>query len=280
MLAADVDPATEMILRHGWGVRREWLRFATRDDRCHPLVAVADGEIVATGVGTANGAVGWLGSVFVAPARRGQGLGRAITQAVLGWLESAGCGTVVLVATTEGRRLYERMGFEVQAMYRILEAPGLPEADVSGDAGTAAGTGLAVRAFRPIDVDAMAGMDAAATGEDRRHAIERLAAPDTARVVTDAGARLRGFMVRPPWGGGATIAETPDDALAMITARRRTAGPEGKVRVGVLDANGEGLARLAAEGFTDAWSAPRMTRGAPIDWRPERIWGQFNLALG
>jgi hypothetical protein len=52
------------------------------------------------------------------------------------------------------------------------------------------------------------------------------------------------------------------------------------VGVGVLDENEAGIARLLAEGFREAWSAPRMARGAPIDWRPELIWGQFNHAVG
>jgi hypothetical protein len=52
------------------------------------------------------------------------------------------------------------------------------------------------------------------------------------------------------------------------------------VRVGVLDENVDGIARLVAEGFRHAWAAPRMARGAAIDWRPELIWGQFNHAVG
>lgn len=286
MVAADVDAATEMVLGHGWGVRRGWLAFATANDRCHPVVAVVEGEIVATGVGTASGPVGWLGSVFVAPGQRRHGLGRAVTQAVLDQLAAAGCSTIVLVATSEGRRLYEPMGFEVQTRYRILEAPGLADlatADEAGVEGSRAGRagGLpVVRAFEPVDIEAIAALDRRATGEDRRHALERLAAPDTSRVSVAARDRLSGFLVRPPWGGGATVAPSPDDALAIITARRRAAGPAGRVRVGVLDENREGIARLVAEGFAESWSAPRMARGAPIDWRPEHIWGQFNHAMG
>lgn len=274
MLPADVDAATEMVLGHGWGVRRAWLAFAASSEHCFPVVATAEGEIVATGVGTANGAVGWVGSVFVAPEQRRSGLGRAVTQAVLDHLESAGCATIVLVATSEGRRLYERMGFDVQGRYRILEAPGLP-ADGPGE------SARIVRPFEAGDLASMADLDREATGEDRRHAIERLAAPDTARIVT-AGRRgaVTGFLVRPPWGGGATIALSAEDALALITARRRAAGPEGKVRVGVLEQNADGLARLGEAGFAHSWSAPRMARGAPLAWRPERIWGQFNHAMG
>jgi hypothetical protein len=262
-----------MVLRHGWGVRRDWLAFAATSDRCRAVVAEAGGEVVATGVGTANGPVGWLGSVFVAPDRRGHGLGRAVTQAVLDWLEAAGCSTVVLVATDDGRRLYERMGFDVQTSYRILEAPGLDDADAPGSRHPL------VRPFTSGDLDAMATLDRIATGEDRRHLLERFAGPETARIAASGG-QVAGFLVRPPWGGGATVASTPDDAVAMITARRRTAGPAGRVRVGVLDENEAGIARLLAEGFREAWSAPRMVRGAPIEWRPELIWGQFNHAVG
>ena len=126
MLPEDVDAATELILGNDWGVRREWLQFATNQPACVPLVAEADGEIVGTGVGTANGSVGWIGSIFIAPDRRRQGLGLALTQSIIDRLESAGCRTLVLVATREGRLLYERMGFEVQTRYRILQAVGLP----------------------------------------------------------------------------------------------------------------------------------------------------------
>ncbi len=87
-------------------------------------------------------------------------------------------------------------------------------------------------------------------------------------------------MIRAPWGGGATVARSPDAALRIVTARRRAAGPDGRVRVGLLDENDDGLARLSEVGFRLMWSAPRMIRGEPLPWRPETIWGQFNHAMG
>jgi GNAT superfamily N-acetyltransferase len=272
MRPADVDAATEMILSHDWGVRRDWLQLATTLSGGVPVVAVADDEIVGTGVGTANGPVGWLGTIFLAPAWRRQGLGRAITQAIIDQLESAGCRTLVLVATTEGRRLDETMGFEVQTRYRILEAPGLPGAD---DAATPR-----VRAFRPEDLEAMLALDRAGTGEDRRALVRRLATADTARVAMDAQGRVAGFVIRAPWGGGATIARSIDTALDIVAARRMTAGPGGRVRVGLLQENAEGFERLDALGFTPQWAAPRMVRGESLAWHPEWIWGQFNHAVG
>lgn len=273
MLPADVDAATELILSNNWGVRREWLRFAAGQSGCVPLVADADGAIVGTGVGTGNGRVGWIGTIFVAPERRGQGLGRALTQAIIDQLESRGCTTLVLVATTEGRRLYERMGFEVQTRYRILEAEGLAGAALGGSPST-------VRPFQPEDLDALIALDREATGEDRGHAITSLAAEETARVLAGPDGSLDGFVIRAPWGGGATVARSTDAALELVAARRVTAGTAGRVRVGLLQDNRLGLKRLREAGFRAQWSVPRMIRGAPLTWRPDWIWGQFNHAMG
>jgi GNAT superfamily N-acetyltransferase len=270
MTRADVDAATELILGNDWGVRREWLEFATSQPACIPIVAEADGEIVGTGVGTANGPVGWVGTIFIAPDRRGHGLGREITQAIINRLESAGCRSLVLVATREGRQLYERMGFDVQTQYRILQAIGLPPADQADD----------VRAFEAADLLALERLDREGTGEDRAHAIRRLADGETAKVVAGAEGDIDGFVIRAPWGGGATIARSAEAALRIVTARRRAAGPEGRVRVGLLDENVEGLARLTEVGFRLTWSAPRMVRGEALTWHPDWIWGQFNHAMG
>ena len=125
----------------------------------------------------------------------------------------------------------------------------------------------------------MIALDREGTGEDRSHAITRFAAAETTRVLSN-GDGLDAFVIRAPWGGGATVARTPDAALRIITARRRAAGPEGRVRVGLLDENAAGMARLTEVGFRLTWSAPRMVRGEPREWHPEWIYGQFNHAMG
>jgi hypothetical protein len=236
------------------------------------MVAEVDGVIVGTGVGTGNGAVGWIGTIFLAPDWRGRGLGRAITQAIIDRLESAGARTLVLVATADGRRLYERMGFEVQTRYRILAAPGI--------ASPRGGPTGRVRPVQPFDLAAIVALDREGTGEDRAHVIERFATPETALVLPLPDGGIDAFVIRAPWGGGATIARSFEAAIAIIAERRRKAGREGRVNVGLLQDNEDGLVRLADAGFSPRWAAPRMIRGAPMTWHPEWIWGQFNHALG
>ena len=126
----------------------------------------------------------------------------------------------------------------------------------------------------------MAALDAAATGEDRAHLLRAFAAPDTTRVLDRADGSLGGFVVRAPWGGGATIAPRIEDAEAILHARRVASGSAGRVRAGLLAENEAGLERLAALGWTESWRAPRLVRGEPLAWDPSAIWGQFNHALG
>jgi GNAT superfamily N-acetyltransferase len=273
MAPADLETVVAAIIADEWGDRRAWFSFAIETPTSHPIVAEGeDGEIVGTGVATVNGAVGWIGTIWVAPAHRRRGLGRALTKATIDHAEAAGCRTLVLVATNHGRPLYERLGFEVQTWYRTMEATGL------GGAGPQPST--PIRAFRTGDLGAMAEIDRAATGEDRSSVLRALASPDGTRILASPGDAPVGFVVRAPWGGGATIAADPEHALTLVRARRNDYPADRRVRCGILVENEAGAAALEADGWTEAWRAPRLIRGALLEWHPERIWGQFNHALG
>jgi predicted N-acetyltransferase YhbS len=270
MTPADVERAAESIARGDWGDRRVNLAFVTSHPATRPFVADADGEIVGTGVAMLNGSVGWIGTIWVDRAWRRRGIGLELTRATVDAAESAGCRTLVLVATEAGQPMYERLGFEVQTWYRIVEAPGLEPIDPDPR----------IRPYRPGDMAAMSALDSAATGEDRAHLLEAFAAPETARCLEREDGTLGAFVVRAPWGGGATIAPDVDDAAAILRARRLAAGPDGRVRAGILVENDAGLEHLARAGWAEVWRAPRLVRGDPLRWRPEAIWGQFNHAMG
>jgi GNAT superfamily N-acetyltransferase len=273
MEPTDLDPVVDAIRADDWGDRRSWFAFALATPTCHPIVAMeGDGAIVGTGVATVNGPVAWIGTIWVAPDHRGRGLGRTLTEATIDIADGAGCRTLVLVATNRGRPLYERLGFEVQTWYRTMEAPGLGGDGAPADA--------AIRPFRPGDVHAMVALDRAATGEDRSAVLAALATPDGTRVLASPADEPVGFVVRAPWGGGATIADDREHALTLVRARRREYPADRRVRCGILLENEAGAAKLEADGWTEAWRAPRLIRGARLDWHPERIWGQFNHALG
>ncbi len=278
MTAADVAPASAAMLASNWGDRRLWFDFVVGSPLCRPVVAEVDGEIVGTGVTSIHGTVGWIGTIWVAPTWRRMGIGTVLTEATIDSGLQAGCRTLVLVATEAGRPLYERLGFEVETWYVTVEADGVPTAPEMDE--RAVSVPMSSRPFRSSDLAAMAALDRTATGEDRTHLLAGFAAQASAMVLDAPDGGLAGFVVRAPWGGGATIAPKPADAMTILDARRRAAGPGKRVRAGVLLENAEGATLLEANGWTEAWRAPRLVRGAALDWQPDHIWGQFSHALG
>jgi ribosomal protein S18 acetylase RimI-like enzyme len=270
MRAADVAPAAELMRRGDWGDRTTFLAWAVGHPSCHPLVAEVGGEVLGTGIATAYGGVGWVGTIFVDQESRGQGLGRSLTQAVVEDLEASGCRTLLLIATEHGRPLYEHEGFTVLTEQRRFAAAGTAEA----------GPDERVRPFSAQMLPAISALDREANGEDRALVLRALATPETLRVALGADGSIRGFLLRGPWGGAALVAPDPDDAVHLLDWRRQRAGPDGRVATGLPGLNAAGRDRLIAEGWVEERGGTRMIRGAPLEWQPESVWGQLNGALG
>ena len=82
------------------------------------------------------------------------------------------------------------------------------------------------------------------------------------------------------WGGGATIATSPDAAVRLLEARRRRSGAGATLRIGVPIENEAGREQLERLGWRPVWQARRMEREPRLDWRPDWLWGQFSMAIG
>jgi GNAT superfamily N-acetyltransferase len=271
MTASDAAPAADVVLRGGWGDRRRFFEFAVTHEVCRPFVAADGSEIVGTGVGTVNGHAGWIGTIFVAPDRRARGLGRALTLAVIDAIEGAGCRTLVLVATDLGRPVYEKLGFEVQTEYHVFEHE-RRRGRAPADGG--------VHAFTAADLDDAVALDRLATGEDRAALLAAVIGVPGGLALRDGEGRLVGFVLRAAWGGGATIAPDPSDALRLLDRRRDRDGTSDRVRAGVMTENVEGRRLLETAGWRPTHVATRMIRGAALPWQPTAIWGQFGFATG
>ena len=275
MRPADVDEAAELLHRHEFGDRRDFLRWAVHRPTIAPFVAVAAGRgIVATGVAGAHATTGWVGVIFVAPEARRSGLGSRITRTVLDELETRGARSQLLIASPLGQPMYERLGFRVLDRQVRFAIDGLPPDDRPLDP--------RIRPYRPADAASIAALDRAATGEDRRAMLEDLVKPETTLVAVspDDPDEVRGFLARTPWRGGGLIAPDPADALRLLDRRRRSTGISGRAGAGVLASNTAGRACLREAGWHEELGNVRMIRGEPLDWQPNAIFGQFNGALG
>jgi GNAT superfamily N-acetyltransferase len=87
------------------------------DDRMTPLLGRVDGEPVASGLLVQSGDVAGVYNICVTEAFRRQGIGEAMSWAVLRAGRDTGAEVGVLQSTALGYPLYERMGFETVVEY-------------------------------------------------------------------------------------------------------------------------------------------------------------------
>jgi ribosomal protein S18 acetylase RimI-like enzyme len=274
--AADVDAAVALGLAQGWRDRRRFYEFVLRTSTCQPLTGVVDGRLVATGLATVNGPVGWLGAIVVDPEYRRRGFGRAMTEELCRRLRAAGCVTLSLESTDAGRPMYEGMGFRLMTHYHQLQADHLAERPVEP-------SGTRARRLESADLPAVLELDRLATAEDRSVPL-RVLAEGEGWVLEDApggrGAPLRGFLLPAERAYGAIVAPRFEDGLYLLDLHRHVVPAEAHVRAGIPDEHGAAWRELQARGWQETWQAPRMLRGPEVAWRAEWIWGQINSAMG
>jgi ribosomal protein S18 acetylase RimI-like enzyme len=220
-----------------------------------------------TGGSGGPGGTGWVGGVAVVPAHRRAGLGGALTEAIVEFLEGRGVATVLLHATALGRPVYERLGFVPETAYVTLSGPTLARAS----------TGAMVRAGRAADLAAVVALDRAATGEDRRRLLTALW--PTGGLVAAVDGRALGYHLASPWRpGGATIAADAGTGLALLDAVRVAPGDE--VAISVPAANAAAVGWLEAAGFQERYRTIRMHRGPRVAWDPAALFAAHNLFWG
>lgn len=105
----------------------DWERFlALSPDGC--FAAECDGRVVGTSTAIVyEGRFGWIGMVMVDPGYRGQGIGRALLERAIQYVESQRIPVAKLDATPQGRPLYQTLGFvDEYAIERwVLHRPSL-----------------------------------------------------------------------------------------------------------------------------------------------------------
>jgi len=276
MTGADVEAASALARAEGWRDRTHFFEFVLRVPTAQPLVGTLDGRVIATGLATASGPVGWMGALIVAAECRGRGYGLAMTRELMRRLRDAGSETLSLEATDAGRPIYERMGFRIETHYHQLQADRLDELPEPP-------AGVRARRLTPADLAAVCELDRQATAEDRSAALAVLAELDGWALEDEDAANataLRGFLLPAERAYGAVVAPRFEDGLYLLDLHRSIVPAGAHVRAGIPHEHEAAWQELLARGWQETWRAPRMLLGPPIPWRPEWIWGQINSAMG
>jgi len=221
----------------------------------HPIVAELNGEIAGCANGLLNQKTGWLGNIIVLPDYRRQGIGSALTAYLVEFFHKLGCTSQVLVATVLGEPVYTKLGFTVRSTYTFLRSANAIPARPTPH----------VRKVEPGDFETIRELDCEITGEKRAAFLERFLAGGW---VYQAGVRekLSGFFL-PDLASGPVIARDVEAGLELLQFKLG----RGCISVVLPSSNKTALDFLIGSGFQVENTAPRMTLGPELTWRPEGV---------
>ena len=261
LAAADVEAGLALSDAAGWNqTGDDWALFIEKGH----AIGYRDGanRLVATAAALPYGdRAGWISMVLVAEAWRHRGLARALLDACVEHLRSANI-VPLLDATPAGAEVYRRhgfvAGFEIDRWQWQASLQAAPEPQASATASP--------RPASIADLDAIAALDRAATGLDRRFLLASfLSRPQTKGWCSADG---RGFVIARA-GHRATqigplIASRPHQALALLATAFASARltPGRSVFLDLPRCRVETAAWLAAQGFARQRPFVRMALGA------------------
>jgi GNAT superfamily N-acetyltransferase len=260
----------------GWDVTGWALRavIGQPDARC-VVAEAADGTLAGVGSGIVYGPMGFIGNMVVAEAHRRRGVGSAILEAVSTYLTDAGCVRLELNATSDGRPLYERHGFESVGTSRVARVPR------STTLGSAAET--TIRTATAADLDALAVYDGPRFGGDRRRVLGIVVAGgEHTCLVAEHDGRIVGYGGLGAATGriGPFLAEEPPIAGAILADAFARSPDLHELRLNLPPNNRGGEAWLRSLGIAvETWDG-RMARGRDLPKRDETIYGMAVGALG
>ena len=106
----DLGFALSIINDEGWGYTREELERMLRLDPSGSFLYEAEAPL-GVAMAVTYGSTGVIGHLVVSKKGRGRKIGQSLLEHVLDYFEGAGTDSVLLYATDDGKRLYERYGF-------------------------------------------------------------------------------------------------------------------------------------------------------------------------
>lgn len=273
MTPADIPTGMRLKEEAGWNqTDADWQRFlALEPTGC--FIAEDGGEGVGTVTAFVLGSVAWIAMVLVDARRRGQGIGTALMEHALAYLDGRGVPTVRLDATPLGSPVYEKLGFTAE--YELSRYTGIP----------AAGTpDVHVRPYAPADLEDVLWLDRRVAGTDRCAWLTRLLneRPQAARVAARDDLLLGCATLRPGTRAthiGPCLALTRAAGRALLAdALARCAGTP--VILDIPTGNTEAAALVTEAGLAVERSFLRMYRGVPPVDEVEHLWASTGPEKG
>lgn len=279
MTLADLPFCLRLSSVAGWNqTAHDWRRALALEPH-GAWIAALDERDVGTVTTCRFQTVGWIALLLVAPAARRRGVGRALFERAVEYLEECGATSQRLDATPLGQPLYEE--FHFSADFTVARFAGSPRATLPE-----AAESPSLEPVKPADLPDILELDARITQTRRTRLLERLyaQAPDSARLVRGRDAQtLDAFGFARPGRMAAQIgpclAASPTSGERLLRdALRRFVGQFVYVDIPVDHHAACEIARRA--GLEVQRTLVRMSRGLRIHESRGQLWSSSGPEKG
>lgn len=220
------------------------------------------GEALVSGLvlGIAHNGSGWIGDRLMVPRFRGDELETGLVRAACEALEAQGCTSISVLVEESKQALYAGLGFVEQGAY-VNYADGQCEVPTLDE----------VELCEPHHSLGILRLDKLASGEDRRVLIsEHFYA---SRIFVNKGRVQGNYMVL--LGESLIVAENTFAGFELL----RWHLPH-VTHIWLPEANTAAVEFLQDRKYVERGRVLRMTKGEPLPWRPEMIYGRIGNNLG
>jgi ribosomal protein S18 acetylase RimI-like enzyme len=234
--------------------------------------AYQEGMLVGMVGSTVYSTFAYIGMMGVHQQFQRCGVGLALMQHLLKWLDGKYISQVQLDASEVGQPMYEKLGFVAQERVFVLQRQaGLPTPELP----------RRVQLIQRSDLAALAKMDTKFFGADRSRVFSALlqAYPNRAFLSRDARGRMTGYMFVQETRVGPWVMPESGDEEALLQAAL-SLDFDGTISAVVPETNQRALDLLLGHGFEISRTNRHMVRGSATTGQRDKVYAQTSLSLG
>lgn len=218
-------------------------------------------------------AFAYVGFMAVHENNQHQGLGLALMESLLAWLEKKKVPAVRLDASPAGQHLYEQLGFLPKQRVNVFQPEKFSPVDlILSD----------IRIILTPDLECISVLDAQAFGTNRAGVLSNLLTtyPERGFLLADKAGGINGYIIAQNSRIGPWVAREVETAEALLQSALSLQFP-GPVNITVPEENPEAPALLKEYGFVLKRTNLHMVRGScPATGQRDLVFGQASLSLG
>jgi CubicO group peptidase (beta-lactamase class C family) len=202
-----------------------------------------------------------------------QGIGQALMEHLLGWLDRQGIHQVKLDASPFGQPLYEKLGFvPLDEVYVLQRQIGQPTYQRPAE----------VQILSPRNLGSITATDTPVFGADRSRLLQALLEiyPERAFLLTDRRGSLTGYLIAQEKRIGPWVMENTEDSESLLKATLSLPFA-GTVSVATPANNAGAVSLLQRYGFQIIRVNRHMAYGSyEVIGQREKVYGQTSLSFG